>query len=450
MTDNGDILLLGDESVEAELSRLGAADLVGCRQPYQALEALAGGTYATFIVAQPCPELPALVRAARRLRQSMRIYALCSPASEAELRPLAGRELDDYFIFPPSRRELERMCGREARLAPRPGRAAATGPGGAAGVAELSPCEIASLIESADSIEDLARCVRAQVQAWVETPVEWSEPGAAAGEPLLLMDLDLPRVLAAADGFEPDPATRARLQALQVLLGPLANQARRTQALHKLAVTDHLTGAYNRRYFYHFTDKTIERAKAERLRVTLLLYDIDNFKRYNDTYGHAAGDEILRETARLMRQVTRTHDVVARIGGDEFAVLFWDAEPPRKPDSQQGPGAPIPIYRDWGPRPTATRRGWGPHPSTACILADRFIRVVREHEFHSLGPEAKGVLTISGGLATYPWDGGTCRELLRHADGALRAAKQSGKNCIYLVGSEGSQAQPAGPGPGTP
>ena len=109
-----------------------------------------------------------------------------------------------------------------------------------------------------------------------------------------------------------------------------------------------------------------------------------------------------------MERTTRSRDVVARIGGDEFAVLFWDAEPPRRPDSH--------------------------HPESAFALTNRFAEAVAKHEFPSLGPEAKGVLTISGGLATYPWDGHTCRELLRHADQALRQAKLAGKNAIRIVG----------------
>ena len=67
-------------------------------------------------------------------------------------------------------------------------------------------------------------------------------------------------------------------------------------------------------------------------------------------------------------------------------------------------------------------------------LAGRFVQALSTHEFPSLGPEARGVLTISGGLATYPWDGQDCRELLRCADAGLREAKTSGKNAIHLVG----------------
>ena len=139
----------------------------------------------------------------------------------------------------------------------------------------------------------------------------------------------------------------------------------------------------------------------------LLLYDIDNFKRYNDTYGHGAGDQILKETAALMRQTTRSQDLVARIGGDEFAVLFWDPHP-RSPGSSP--------------------------PDSAYILADRFRRAVTRHEFPFLGSDATGALTISGGLASFPDDGATCRGLLRAADRGLKKVKETGKNGIRLAG----------------
>ncbi|NJL30358.1 MAG: GGDEF domain-containing protein [Phycisphaerales bacterium] len=113
----------------------------------------------------------------------------------------------------------------------------------------------------------------------------------------------------------------------------MAMQAQQS-GLWDLALRDELTDVWNRRYFHQFLDILLRRAVSERFRVTLMVYDIDDFKIYNDRYGHAAGDDILRETARLMRSVVRTHDVVARIGGDEFAVIFWDAQGPRRPHSQ--------------------------------------------------------------------------------------------------------------------
>ena len=208
---------------------------------------------------------------------------------------------------------------------------------------------------------------------------------------------------------ELDGPTQAFLTGVQSCLPALMATARRAEALHHMAITDHLTGAYNRRYFYHLTDQILRRDSGGTSREALLLFDIDDFKRYNDTYGHAAGDEILREITRLIQRTTRTQDIVARIGGDEFAVLFWDTAEPRQSNSQP--------------------------PTTAQFMAERFRQAVARHEFPSLGPEARGVLTVSGGLATFPDSGRTCRELLRSADRALRDAKTTGKNAIRLIGS---------------
>lgn len=185
----------------------------------------------------------------------------------------------------------------------------------------------------------------------------------------------------------------------------LAMQDRMSQ-LHDMALRDELTGVWNRRYFNRFLRRIIERAHGERQQVTLLVFDIDDFKTYNDRYGHAAGDQILRETARLMNAVVREHDVVARIGGDEFAVIFWDAEEPRREGSK--------------------------HPQDVMNCARRFQSAICAHRFPKLLDDAHGTLTISGGLASYPWDGSTPEELLDRADRMAMQSKQQGKNAITL------------------
>jgi len=190
----------------------------------------------------------------------------------------------------------------------------------------------------------------------------------------------------------------------------------RIKQLEKLATEDDLTGLKNRRYIWEFSRQIIEHAGKEDGRVTLLLFDIDNLKSYNDVYGHLAGDEILKQAAVLMRRCCRGHDVVGRIGGDEFAVVFWD-----------GPDA--------GPVEEAERRSaTAEHPKEVIIIAKRFQRELERAELHLLGPQGRGILTISGGLASFPRDGGTAEELFRQADKALLEAKRSGKNKIYLVG----------------
>ncbi|MDY7010097.1 MAG: GGDEF domain-containing protein [Planctomycetota bacterium] len=399
MSENsGQILVLACDEVAGELSALSQrGQLPHFSEPYDALSELARRQYEAVIISQDYPDFAGLVRAARRLQCSTRLIALTDPAGEADLQMSGNGELDGYFIYPPTSEELQSVLSapRRADEPDEPG---------------MRPKEVAELVEAAGDIDTLAEQIARCVGAWTGAAVHWADKDDGMNEPLLLLDADPPRVLLADDSGVITSAGRAKLAALQVLVGPLSAQARRTEALHRLAITDHLTGAYNRRYFYHFTDRMLERAGAERFHVTLLLFDIDDFKRYNDTYGHAAGDEILREIVSLMKQTTRRHDVVARIGGDEFTVLFWDAEPPRRPDSR--------------------------HPETAHVLAERFVKKLSRHDFPSLGPEARGALTISGGLASFPWDGKTCRELLRRADVALRQAKTSGKNGIRIVGEE--------------
>jgi GGDEF domain-containing protein len=187
--------------------------------------------------------------------------------------------------------------------------------------------------------------------------------------------------------------------------------------LERLATTDDLTGLRNRRYVLEFARQVLEYARRDNGRVTLLVFDIDNFKHYNDTYGHLTGDEILKQAALLMRRCCRPHDVVARIGGDEFAVVFWD-DPRRSRD-------------DFGD----DRRSLdAEHPNKVIEVATRFQQALGQAELHHLGPKGEGVLTISGGLASFPRDGETVEELLRRADEALLDAKRSGKNRIYLVG----------------
>jgi diguanylate cyclase (GGDEF)-like protein len=187
--------------------------------------------------------------------------------------------------------------------------------------------------------------------------------------------------------------------------------------LEKLATEDDLTGLKNRRYTWEFSRQILEHASKENGRVTLLVFDIDNFKRYNDFYGHSAGDKILKQAAILMQRCCRAHDVVGRIGGDEFAVVFWDVPQQRPTDTE-----------------TDRRSATADHPKEPIFIAKRFRRELEKTELHLLGPAGKGELTISGGLASFPRDGSTAEQLFQQADKALLEAKRSGKNRIYLVG----------------
>ena len=193
---------------------------------------------------------------------------------------------------------------------------------------------------------------------------------------------------------------------------------KKIEQLEKLATEDDLTGLKNRRYIWEFSSQIIEQARRENGRVTLLVFDIDDFKRYNDAYGHRTGDEILKQAAILMRRCCRQHDIVGRIGGDEFAVVFWDVPKPRQVGGEEA----------------ERRSAMADHPKEAIFIAKRLVRELEKAELHLLGPAGRGVLTISGGLASFPRDGSTMQELFGRADGALLEAKRSGKNRIYLVG----------------
>ncbi|HQY88776.1 MAG TPA: GGDEF domain-containing protein [Tepidisphaeraceae bacterium] len=214
-----------------------------------------------------------------------------------------------------------------------------------------------------------------------------------------------------------DEADRALLQSTALTLTKTTALHERHIRLQQAVIVDDLTGLYNGRYFRHFLNKILVRARESKFLVTLLLFDIDNFKKYNDMHGHGVGDEILRQTAHLMKRSCRDHDLVSRIAGDEFAVVFWEKEGPRVP-------------RD----PSAT--GHSRVPQTPLMIAQRFRRLLNSSEFSALGEKGRGTLSISGGMAVFPHDANTAESLIEAADRALMfGAKRGGKDAIFLVGS---------------
>ncbi len=231
--------------------------------------------------------------------------------------------------------------------------------------------------------------------------------------------------LAARAGVRVDaPAQTEPAGASETQPQPLsAELEQRLRYLERLATTDDLTGLKNRRYIWEFARQILDRARQTKGRVMLLMFDIDNFKHYNDVYGHLTGDGILRQVAILMRRCCRPHDVVGRIGGDEFATIFWDD--PHRVAGERPAGAEVPHER---------RSAAAEHPREAISLIKRFQQALGKADLHLLGPGGEGVLTISGGLASFPRDGSTAEQLFERADQALLDAKRSGKNRIYLVG----------------
>jgi len=391
------VLLLADDEAAKYLARhMSRPDVVCADDAYDALIELARRKCSAVVMAAPRPEMDGFARAVRRLNEQIRVLAVCPPDAPENVRADVERIVDGCCTYPPTRGELNSLL-RGTIKSDTPSAPTA-----------LSTADIAGLVQAAQNIETLETYVAQLLADASGVSMLWTNAeDCGPVEPLLMLPGSPTRLLVPDQPMQCDGRLDALIADLHLLLPSLAAAATRTESLHRLAITDHLTGAYNRRYFYHLADHILQRAEAENFRATLLLYDIDNFKRYNDEFGHAAGDEILRETAMLMRSISREQDIVARIGGDEFAVLFWDYQL-RRTDSR-------PLQDAWE-------------------LADRFRQAVENFDLPSLGPRASGELTISGGLAAFPEHGRCCMDLMRQADHALRMAKESGKNSIRLVG----------------
>lgn len=163
------------------------------------------------------------------------------------------------------------------------------------------------------------------------------------------------------------------------------NLTRANAQLQELATKDGMTGLQNHRAFH----ETLRAMVLTTTETALLLIDVEHFKSFNDTFGHPAGDEVLRQVAELLRQSVRDGDQLGRYGGEEFAVLL--------PNTDQ-------------------------HRATA--LAERIRRVIGNHAF----PHRK--VTVSIGVTTTKHSGHEPTQLIQDADQALYAAKHAGRNCI--------------------
>jgi diguanylate cyclase (GGDEF)-like protein len=198
---------------------------------------------------------------------------------------------------------------------------------------------------------------------------------------------------------------RAMFEAFAQQFGFLFAQRLAMEQAQNQASHDELTGLYNRRHLHKALAWVIPRAREQRFPVSLLFLDIDHFKTFNDTWGHALGDRVLRMLGDLMRSLFRTYDVVCRYGGEEFAVLLCDH------------------------RTTEPSR----HPTQVLQFAERLRREAEMLTLTSPDGQILSHITISGGIATYPWDAASAEELIQKADEALYRAKRSGRNRIFLV-----------------
>jgi diguanylate cyclase (GGDEF)-like protein len=190
-----------------------------------------------------------------------------------------------------------------------------------------------------------------------------------------------------ADGSNIDLRDRELLSSLGIALGVSLENLRQRDELRTMAAIDDLTKVYNRRYFFDQLDREIAAANRYGTPVSVLVFDLDDLKKLNDSFGHSLGDEALRSLAQRLVRYSRASDVVARMGGDEFAVI-------------------LPRTDSDGAAEIAGRL-------QSCVESD----VLTAEQ----GRELR--LAVSCGRASFPEDADDVGVLLRKADGQMYAAK---------------------------
>lgn len=192
------------------------------------------------------------------------------------------------------------------------------------------------------------------------------------------------------DGLPFNDDDAALYQSLGAQIGVAINNAQ----LYSLAVTDGLTGLYVRRYFDLRMGEEFDQARRYRRAFSLMLFDIDHFKKFNDTYGHQTGDLVLQQFANLLRASTRRSDICCRYGGEELAVIL--------PETRL---------------------------ADAVRLAEKLCATVRQYAFHGTGGEELHV-TSSIGVADFRETLKDPGEMVKAADEALYRAKRNGRDRI--------------------
>lgn len=188
----------------------------------------------------------------------------------------------------------------------------------------------------------------------------------------------------------------ARVKSLLRVRSLMEELKEKNALLEKLAVTDELTGLNNRRHFFESTHSQMALGLRHNFKIACLLMDIDHFKKINDTHGHMAGDEVLRKMGALLKASKRDGEELARFGGEEFVMCLFNT------DSE-----------------------------SAVLAAERFRRLIKEHDFSSVAQGLK--VTLSIGVAVWPQGSVTSiDELVKAADKALYKSKALGRDMVTL------------------
>jgi diguanylate cyclase (GGDEF)-like protein len=219
--------------------------------------------------------------------------------------------------------------------------------------------------------------------------------------------------LLAIDSREPYHFTAEHVNLAMAFASQVAvviENARLFEATQQMAITDPLTGLYNRRRFMELAQQEFERARRYKRRLSLMMFDIDHFKQVNDSYGHLAGDQVLQSLAALCKQKLREADPIGRYGGEEFVALVIEADRPK-----------------------------------AYLVGERLRREVENMRIST--PEGEIRITVSVGIASLTKDVPDLQTLISHADQALYLAKQKGRNRVVMM-NEHQAMQRKSPIPG--
>ena len=164
---------------------------------------------------------------------------------------------------------------------------------------------------------------------------------------------------------------------------------------YKLATTDGLTELYNHRYFQEQMKMQVEQCKRYGTSFSLIIIDIDYFKKFNDTFGHQAGDNVLRQVAQILKNNIRATDIACRYGGEEMSIIL----------------------------PNSTK-------NSSLTTAEKICKRVASNKFKLNNVALEENVTISLGVATYPDDGETASEIIEAADKRLYQSKHNGRNQV--------------------
>jgi diguanylate cyclase (GGDEF)-like protein len=278
---------------------------------------------------------------------------------------------------------------------------------GASGPSERAVVDVGG--RAAATGEVLMRLAEAAIGSAREVAEPDPDAPTAVGLPLLHGE----RVLGAIVLAAPEPLSGQDLAAARSLVRPAGTAVSNVLAHEeaaRLSVTDPLTGAANFRSLSTTLAREVERAARFDRPLSVLMLDLDEFKRVNDTWGHACGDAVLRELSRRLSEVVREVDTVARYGGEEFALVLPETDTPGAEE-----------------------------------VARRVVEVVRADPFGTVGDDSRPLrVTISAGVATYPRHGRTAGEVMRRADQALYRAKAAGRDRWAVAALPDAPVAPGG------